>query len=73
MTFELNPEHFEDYYRNGVRHYGLFKIYAICVSLFVVWLEIKLGRRWVNSYVFGYFCSVHAAWADDVVHAAGSV
>lgn len=41
--------------------------------MFVVWLEIKLGRRWVNAYIFTLFCHVQSAWADDIVHATGLV
>jgi len=41
--------------------------------LFVVWLEIKLGKRWVNAYLFTLFCHVQSAWADDIVHATGLI
>lgn len=58
ISFQLKPENFEGYYKNGVRRYGFFKIYVLLVSIFVVWLEIKLGRRWVNAYIFTLFCHV---------------
>lgn len=73
ISFELKPENFDSYYRKCVRSYGFYKIFVLLISLLVVWLEIKLGRKWVNAYIFTLFCHVQSAWADDIVHATGLI